>query len=450
VSDGRLGRAAARRLLEDALRRSEADQTEVVLAYEQSGLTRFTDNYVHQNVADGTPTITVRAAYGTRVGIASVVSLDRERIARAVERATATARVAPPNGGFPGLPGPRREPTEVTDGPEVAACPPEARAAIARTACRLARDAGVSAAGSVATTRQEIAVANSLGVFAYTARASARLVVVARGDSGSGYAQGIARESAALDAEQVARRAVAVGRRAQRPVEAPPGDYAVVLQPEAVGDIVRFVAVVGCGAQAASQGRSFLAGRRGQKVCSERITMWDDGDDPAGLPLPFDFEGVPRQRLSLIDRGVAGDIALDSFYAARMGIRTNGHAVPLAHDLYDAGPVPLHVFVAPGPATVEEMIASTTRGLLITRFHYTRLVHPSGLVVTGMTRDGTFLIEHGELTHPVKSLRFTQSYVDALRDVSAVGRETRLTGEWLTGRVPALKVGRFAFTGATE
>jgi predicted Zn-dependent protease len=447
--DGLLGRERARRLLDDVLRRCTADQAEAVLTYERAALTRFADNYIHQNVADATPQLYVRAVFGRRIGVASTARLDDEGVARVVERAEAIARLASDNEEFRGLPGPQGEPGEAPCSGATMDCSPQARAALASIACRKAREAGLSASGSVTTTGQELAVANSQGTFAYTPRSSARLMVVARGDDGSGYAEDSALDVAALDMEAVADRAIGFARRAQHPVAVPPNTYTVILQPEATADIARFLAVLGFGAQAVQEGRSFVAGKRGQTVLGANVTIWDDGHDPSGLPLPFDFEGVPRQRLSLIERGVAGDIALDSLYAGMIGARTTGHALPAANDFY-AGPIPLHVFMQPGVATVEEMIRSTERGLLVTSFHYTRVVHPLYVIITGMTRYGTFLIENGEVTRPVKSLRYTQSYLDALRDVQAIGRETRLCGEYITARVPALKIGRFTFTGVTE
>src|SRR5436305_5233481 len=242
-------------------------------------------------------------------------------------------------------------------------------------ACRKAREAGLSASGSVTTTGQELAVANSLGTFAYTPRSSASMMVVANGDDGSGYAEDSALDVATLDMEAVADRAIGIARRAQNPVAVPPDTYTVILQPEAVADMAHFLAVLGFGAQAVHEGRSFVAGKRGQTVLGQNVPLWDDGHDPSGLPLPFDFEGVPRQRLSLIERGVAGDIALDSLYAGMMGARSNGHALPAAADVH-AGPIPLHVFMQSGEATVDEMIRSTERGLLVTSFHSTRVVPP--------------------------------------------------------------------------
>ncbi|HWE62753.1 MAG TPA: metallopeptidase TldD-related protein, partial [Chloroflexota bacterium] len=308
-----LGRAAAKQLLEDVLHRSRAEQTEAVLIYERNALTRFAGSAVHQNVAEETPTLMVRAVYGKRVGSASTTRIDAEGSARVVEQADAIARIAPENAQFPGLPESPGEPGEAVYSMDTFACTPQRRAAMAAVACRLAREAGLAASGSVATVGQEIAVANSRGIFAYTPRSTARMVVVAVGDDGSGYAEDNALEIAALDEEALAGHAVAVAQRAQHPVAIEPGEYTVILQPAAVSDITMWLALLGFSARAVDEGRSFVAGKRGEEVLGENISLWDDGLDLTGLPLPFDFEGVPRQRLSLIEHGIAKDIALDSF-----------------------------------------------------------------------------------------------------------------------------------------
>ena len=450
-ASGMLGRQNARRLLEGVFSRSQADQTEAVLTVERLALTRFADSYIHQNVSTETPMLTVRAVLGVRAGIASTTRLDDASIARVVEDAAAIARYAPENEGFHGLPAPGLggAPGEAVYSAGTMAATSETRATAAGIGCRLAREAGLSASGSVTTTGQEIAVANSRGVFAYTPRSVARVVVVAVGATGSVYAEDNAFDINNIDAEAVARRAVDIGRRSQDPVAVAPGDYTVILQPEAVADIMAFLARLGFGAVPVADGCSFVAGKRGERVLGPNVTLWDDGHNPTGLPMPFDYEGMPRQRLDLITDGVAGDIATDSYYAGKLSLPDTGHAVPAAADFY-AGPLPSNMFMRPGDATVEDMIASTERGLLVTHFHYTRVVHPLYAIITGMTRDGTFLIEQGEVTRPVKNLRYTQSYLDALRDVQVISRDTLLAGELVQARVPALKIGRFAFTGVTE
>jgi predicted Zn-dependent protease len=170
-----------------------------------------------------------------------------------------------------------------------------------------------------------------------------------------------------------------------------------------------------------------------------------------GIPQPFDFEGVPKQRVDLIEEGVARGVVYDSYRAGKeQGQASTGHALPPGLTM---GPLPLNAFFGTGDATVKEMIASTERGIYVTRFHYTRPVEPSKVVITGMTRDGTFLVENGRIAYPIKNLRFTQSYLEALNYVEMVGKESRILSGWsalFRSTVPALKLGKFNFTGATE
>jgi predicted Zn-dependent protease len=204
------------------------------------------------------------------------------------------------------------------------------------------------------------------------------------------------------------------------------------------------------GAQSLLEGRSWMNDRLGQKVMDAKITIWDDGLDPNGLPMAFDFEGVPRQRVDIIREGVVLGPVYDRYTGAKMGKPSTGHALP--PNFRGIGPVATKLFMACGDSSVAEMIRSTERGLYVNRFWYTRLVHPRECVITGMTRDGVFMIENGDLAYPVKNLRFTQSYLQALGEVQAVGRESHLlTGEYggISVCVPALKLARFNFTGST-
>jgi len=207
----------------------------------------------------------------------------------------------------------------------------------------------------------------------------------------------------------------------------------------------------GFGAVALQEGRSFMNGKIGEQIVDPRVSIRDDGSNPAGIPLPIDFEGVPRQRVDLIKNGIARGVVYDSYRAGKEeGKVSTGHALPAGSAM---GPLPLHTFFEPGEGTVPDMIAGTERGIYITRFHYTRPVEPTQVVITGMTRDGTFLIEDGKIAHPVKNLRFTTSYLEALNHVDMIGDETRLlSGLGGIGRdsVPALKLSKFTFTGATE
>jgi predicted Zn-dependent protease len=194
-----------------------------------------------------------------------------------------------------------------------------------------------------------------------------------------------------------------------------------------------------------------MNGRIGQKIMSDMVTIVDNGLDLEGIPVPFDFEGMPKQIVPLVERGIAMGPVYDSFTAGREpGASSTGHATPPS-PADRPGPLPMNQFLQPGESTLEELIRSTKRGLYITRFWYTRPVHPRDAVITGMTRDGTFVIRDGEIAHPVKSLRFTQSYVEALKNVEAIGCQPRVLKSGLgTCSVPPLKIAGFRFTSATK
>jgi len=203
-------------------------------------------------------------------------------------------------------------------------------------------------------------------------------------------------------------------------------------------------------AQAFQEERSWLNGRVGQQVVAPGITIVDDGLDTTGIPLPFDFEGQPKQRVTIVDSGVCRGPVYDSYTAARQpGAVTTGHAMEQAAP-ERIGPLPMNLFLRPGTSNVDEMIASTREGLYITRFWYTRTVHPRDVVVTGMTRDGTYIVRNGEIVGAVKSLRFTQSYLDALAGTVALGNKCKTLWSGGTCSVPAIKLERFNFTSSTR
>jgi len=446
-----LGQKRIQKLIDGILARSTADQTEAVVLAGESALTRFARSTIHQNVAVANTDVRIRVVLGTRVGVAVTNNLGPQALGQALEKALAIARLQPENPLFKSLPGPQPIRSVSAFSEATAGCTPEQRSRGAGVICTMARDAGAVAAGALTTAMFEMAVGNSLGVRAYFATTLADINTVIMSDSSAGYAAALAADVTQFDYEAIGREALDKCLRSRQPRALEPGEYTVILEPYAAQDLVHMMTYTGFGAVSFQEGRSFMVGRIGQQIVDPRISIWDDGLDPAGVPWPFDFEGVPKQRVDLIDKGVARGVVYDSYRAGKEeGRVSTGHALPAPNPM---GPLPLNTFWAPGEATLQEMIRSTERGLYVTRFHYTRPVEPRRVVITGMTRDGTFLIEKGEIAYPVKNLRFTQSYLDALNQVEMVGREPRL----LTGlapmagdSVPALKLGRFHFTGATE
>ena len=441
-----MGRQQCETVLEKALALSEAEQTDVYLQVGDHGLTRFAGNGVHQNVAHRDAQLHVRAVTGSRLGRATTNDLSDRGIAKTVAQAHQNALLLPEDLGFHGLPQPSA-PREINSYDQATAgCGPGDRAEVVGAVCRKARAQGLNASGAYRTGAHESAVMSTRGARAYHAATSAGLIITVMTDTSSGWAKGGSWRVTDIDAESLGNEAVERALRGRDPRAVPPGRYAVVLDHYAVDDILGALSLYGMGAQAVQDGRSWMNGVMGQPAMSSQVTIWDDGADPQGWPMPFDTEGVPRQRVEVVKEGVVGSPVHSSYTAGKEGRASTGHQAN-----FTGGPLATNLFLKEGGAKLEDMIASTQRGLYVTRFHYTRLVHSRGCMMTGMTRDGVFLVEDGRVTCPVKNLRFTQSYVEALAGVEAVGNRSRLvlneTG--FATKVPPLKLSSFNFTGNT-
>jgi len=279
----------------------------------------------------------------------------------------------------------------------------------------------------------------------------ATVMTVIMSDDSSGYASAAGQDVSALDPSDIGRIAVDKALRSKNPTPIEPGSYTVILEEEAVATMMFYLGYLGFGALAVQEGRSFMSGHIGEKVTGDNISIWDDGFDPRGVVRPFDFEGVPKQKVTLIENGIAVNAVYDSATAAREpGKQSTGHGLPAPNTM---GPIPINLFMKPGTATKEELIASTERGIWITRFHYVNPVHPVKAILTGMTRDGTFLIENGKVVRPLKNLRFTQSILEAFANAELLSRDLKMVklgfGNFVSC-APAAKINGFAFTGTTE
>jgi predicted Zn-dependent protease len=425
-----------------------AGQAEALVTAEDSALTRFANNEIHQNVAESNARVNLRFVMGKRIGVASTGRLDESSLRRLAETAGRIARHVEELDDFVSLP----EPGDIPDLPEAfsdgtTGATPELRAEGARTVIGAADAAGVTAFGSFTTTVESIAVASSLGIRAAQARTSSQLLTVAMGpDSGSGYAEACAIDATTIDAAALGREVVERARLAQDPVAIEPGDYPVVLDEYAVVDIIDMLGYVGFSALAVQEGRSFV--EPGKRVGSDLVSIWDDGLDPAGLPMAFDYEGVAKQRVPLIESGICRGVVYDTQTAAREGRHSTGHGLPAPNPW---GPYPLNQFMAPGTAGREELIGGLDRGLLVTRFWYTNPVHPKLAIITGMTRDGTFLIENGKIVSGVKNFRFHDSPLRCFAKVNAATAPMEaITMERGKMLLPAVRLPDFNFSSSTK
>jgi len=416
----------------------KADQAEVGITVGKTALTRFANSTIHQNMDGWDVRLRLRAVFGRKVATLTTNVVDGDGVSRSIDAVVRMARAQDENKEFVSLPTPDEggQPGVGIYREATAADTPESRAGIARAVIAEAGKLGCEAAGSMGTSVYERCVVNSLGVRSYYRSTSARLIDVVSGpDGGFGYAGAYSSDVTDIDGAAVGREGAERGHASRNPISIEPGDYECVLLPYAMEDVLNGFRWMAFDGQALQEGRSCLSGKLGEKIASDSISIWDDGHDPRTIATPFDSEGVPKQRVDLITKGVASAVLYDSYSAHREGKKSTGHA---------GGS---NLLVGPGDATVDEMIASTKRGLLVTRFHYTNVAHLMTATLTGMTRDGTFLIENGRITGPVKNMRFTQSLIEAFSGVEMVGRDLQLVENVLT---PAIKVNKFRFSSATE
>ncbi|MEX1047423.1 MAG: TldD/PmbA family protein [Actinomycetota bacterium] len=438
-----------RAVADAALEIPGADGVEVLLVHEWGGLTRFAKSSIHQSTWREDTGIRVRVVSGSRIGVAATNEFTKDGARRAAESAREMAQVATEDFDFPDLAPPAPTVEAKAFDAETAGATPEARAdGVARVIAQC-RD-GFHAAGACETTAVEVGLANTEGQFCLEPYTQASVTTVVSGkDGGAGFAETFAKRFGEIDFETIGRRAWSKADRSREPRDIDAGVYEVVLEPSAVSTLTGFLAYLGFGGRMLIEDRSCFSGKQNEQVAAQAISLTDDAFHPATIGLPFDFEGTPRRQVGLIKDGVFIDAVYDRRSAKQAGKQSTGHALPPPNP---EGPFPLNLSMSPGGASLEDMVAATERGLLVTRFHYSNIVHPKEAVITGMTRDGTFLIEDGEVRHPVKNLRFTQSIPDALSAVQIVGKDLELASEFFfsSSIVPALKIERFRFTSKSD
>jgi PmbA protein len=438
-------KSAIQGVLDQALAASKADETEALVFGSESALTRYTHNYIHENMVEKNWQLSVRAVIGKRIGVAATNRLDAQGIADVVARATGIARLSPEDADFPGLPDDNSATDDIpeTCDEATASLGPQARAdAVAQIARVMIRNE-LYAAGYVSSRAETIALANSKGVRRYFRGSDSAINVKAIGATSSGYAEGYARRFADLSPASLAERAARKAVEGAAPRALEPGKYTVILEPAAFREFVGYLSWISFGAQPFEQGSSFMSGRLGEKVMGPNVTIRDDFTQREHLGLPFDFEGAPRWPVTLVENGVADDVVYDSYYAAKLHHANTGHALPAPNS---DGPLPLNIVIDPGILSVDELIAGVERGVLMTRTWYIRLVDQKQTIITGMTRDGLFLIENGAIKHGLKNMRFNDSIVGALSRCQLASELVRSESHVL----PAARIDDFHFTSGTE
>jgi predicted Zn-dependent protease len=429
-------------------------EAEAVAHAERSGLARFAGSEVHQPTLIENVVVTLRVVRQKRAGVATTNKVDADGLAEVARRASDAAESAPADDAFPGLAPPEEAPkVEGYDEP-TARLGPDDQARLAGAAIEAAGEMPVY--GFFTSGLSELAVASSTGLSAEQRMTDASALVVAADEGRSGYAEQTAWRADEIDPAAVARRAAEKAERTTGATEIEPGVYRAVLEPYAFADLLEYFSHDSFGALGLLEERSYLTGRVGQRVFDEKISISDDSLDPHGLPKAFDFEGTPKQRVQLVESGVARGVVWDRITAAQAqdGAATTGHAPPI--ESRDWGPLPYALSVVAGDAeSVDDLAGLVGDGIYITRLHYLGVVHPRKGVVTGMTRDGTFRIRNGKIGEPLVNLRFTVAVPEFLREVYGLTNRVSLVnsqnfyGERYPYGVlaPAVAAARFTVTG---
>ncbi|HLI94777.1 MAG TPA: TldD/PmbA family protein [Candidatus Baltobacteraceae bacterium] len=426
---------------------SNADQTEVMVWSGNDALTRFTHNMVHQNVAAEDTSVRVRAVIGKRTGVATTNVLDDEALRDTVLRAIEMAKLAPEDPGLPRLPaGGSFKAPEGAYVRQTVEATPRTRAEMCDAIFKTAEERGYWCAGFVTTSTGGATIVNSSGARASFDSTDSGVNVKMNAADSTGFAEAYDNDVSNLDAHAVGVTSARKAQESADPQGVDPGEWTVILEPAAFGELFTYL-TDHFSAQSFDEGSSFLSDGLGKTYLGENVTISDDYAHPLNPGMPFDFEGQPTQRLALVENGVAKDIVTDSYWANKLQRSNTGHALP-APNAY--GPQASHVVVSPGSKPAAQLIAETKRGLLITRFWYIRTVDQKKAIVTGMTRDGTFLIEDGEVTRGVRNMRFNQSIIGALRRCEFGNALHRTGGYSYSLIVPAAKIDGFTFSSGTE
>ena len=434
-----------------AARALGVSEIEAIVAGSDEALTRFANNSIHQNVAERTTHLSVRPVIDGRTARASTNRLSRDAIREVVAEAIAITKLTEPDPDLPPLASPAEYQGVERWFESTARATPEERARAVAEAIRAVEAAGQTAAGIYSTGESIFSLLNSRGVLARHTETMARFSITAMAADSSGWAKASACDLATLNPLQLALTAARKAAESTAPRELPPGRYTVILEPAAVLDLTGQM-FPDFSATAIRDGRSFLKDRIGERIFGENITIHDDAGHPLQSGPPFDGEGVPRKPLTLVERGVVREIAYSRQTAALAGCPLGpvptGHGFPLPNEF---GEAPTNIVIAGGESSLERMVASTERGILVTRLWYIREVDPYEKIFTGMTRDGTFLIEAGRVTAGVRNFRFNQGLIEMLSNVEALSAPVRASGEETYDMVaPAMKVREFNFTETTR
>lgn len=437
--------------LTDAATGTGENQVELVCIENRTALSRFAENVIHQNMEQADHEVMARVSLGDRVGLAVGNSIESSAIKSLIENAEEIAANQDPDPDFPGF----VASSAATSTPgayfdTTAGFLPDERAVAIKMAVDECSKAGLSAAGLYKTETRATTVVNSLGTAQYFAETAAEFSLTASDDdaAASGWAVGYHRDTGKLDMAALIATAVKKAVASRNPQPHPAGEYTVILEPAAVGQLLLFLGFLGFGGRSFATGGSFMARQMGQPITGENITIVEDPFTTEMAGMPFDYEGVAKKRVVLIEKGVARGVVFDRRNAKKAGVESTGHALPPDNSF---GPYPKNMAIDPGDVPFDELISSTDEGILITHFWYLNYLNPRRVQMTGTTLDGTFLIKGGKIDQPITNMRATPALLEMFARAEAVARERVVYPQFNSVMlVPGMKINGFSLSEDTK
>ena len=437
-------------ILKTALSVSKSDMTETVLEYDRLSLARFSEQRIQDHIDREEKTLYVRCVKGKKIGIVATGDVSLDGIARAVKDCEAMQKYLIADEKFDSFPQPSAEKLKedyISKG--TLHFGPMERAEAIKQVFAVARKGSLEASGAFRQEQKMLAVANTLGVNRFYTGNHAQLSITLAGvRKHSGWSMAYNPDAVQIDATHQALTASQKAMLSRNPKTLPDGQYTVILEPAAVGQLLILLSFMGFGCKTLYQRRSFMAGHIGEKIAGDNFSVIEDPFDKSFTSPPFDYEGVPKRRVPLIENGIARGVVYNSYYANLMQTASTGHALAPTNNY---GPYPKNLVVAGGESSLDEMIASTSKGILITHFWYLNFLNPMRTMVTGTTRDGTFFIEDGKIAHPVKNMRTNQSILEAFSNIKLISKDRIVYPQYsILMRVPSMKINNFNLAAEQE
>lgn len=422
---------------------------EIVAVENRSALTRFAESYIHQNVAETNLKLVIKIIDKDKIGMVTMNSIDDHTLSQNIQKAIEITKMSPKlDYGYRLVPA-QRYTLKCKYSPKTAQFTPSKRAQLISQLVKKAQQRKYDTAGAFSTEENTLLVANSEGVFAFDQGTRVEFNCVITRNNSTAHCSFVNAEIDDLDFERCTNELLLTASRNKNQIGIESGVYTVILSPEAVSEILNYTCYAAFNGKMIMEGQSFISNNRGKKLFPEIINILDDPFEKLTMPLPCDFVGWPREKVYLVKDGIIVDGVYDHNTALKYNKKCTANTLPPEHA--SSGALPFNVVMKEGDKTIEEMISSTKKGVYISRLHYVNILNTMSIQLTGMTRNGTFMIEDGEMTKAVKNMRFNTSVVDMLKGVDMISKERKAKEGYIGPTVaPYLRTNNFTFSSNTS